>query len=428
MKPKDYRLLSCIIIIIACTLCLQCLRGRESGSYVKIYSEGELFGTFPLNKDREIVLPHNTIKIENNEAFVIRADCPDGLCMTQGKVSHLGDTVACLPGRMVMEVVNGSKENDSSYTGLHFDTVVNVTIYDHDTSADPIEFIKTECQKYELICSRTNVNSELFKLNHRLINDYITIDISGQTNKAYRVSPELYDMIREGKNAYGESDGAFDITVAPLSDLWHFKDNVGDIPKQIDIQDALTHVDCSKVILSDDCYVAFTDPYTMIDLGGLAKGYIGDRLKEGLVSMGIGNAVIALGGNVVLIGDGTRDPYKVGIKTPFSADGALLGAVTVTEGNVITSGTYERYFVSDGKLFHHILDPITGCPVDTDISSATVICDSSLQGDVLSTVLLSEGSKKAIEHAGSLKERSIYVILADAEGNIICDTGYYIRN
>ncbi len=428
MKRKDYILISSIALILLALWCNHTIRGHADGTAVNIYSAGELIGTYPLNIDTDIDLGHNIIHISNGAANITYADCPDKLCMHQNSISHSGQTIACLPNRLLIEVTDN--EQKITYTGLHFDTVINVSIYDASIQYDEgyvNDLIRTECERYELICSRKLPDSELYMLNHRLISDHVDIQKSDRNLPAYKVSDELYDMIESGMDAYEYSDGNFDITIAPLSDVWHFGDAT-DIPSSADISSALSCVGADKIILCDDHRIAFTDPDTMIDLGGLAKGYIGDRLRKKLIDIGAKNAVIALGGNVVLIGDSSRPNYNVGIKKPFSDTGELIGTVKRKNGCVITSGTYERYFIKYNTLYHHILNPRTGYPFDTDLCSVTVICDSSLKGDILSTVLLSEGSEKAKERSNDLYEDGVFVILIDRTGKIIYDSNNYISN
>ncbi len=449
MKAKDIRLLIFISAVLFSLLLIHIISGDKAGSIVRITENGSVIGEYPLYENRTIELSHNTISIKDNSVSVTEADCPDGLCMRQGSISHLGEVIACLPNRVTVEVI--SKDHDRpglpiSYSGIHFDTMVNVTIYgisdtgssgavssgDHGSASIPDngssdsgyynDFIRRECEKYELICSRTNPDSELYMLNHRLINDKIGIVHEGQDLTAYKISSELYEMIEAGLRANDLSGGKFDIAIAPLSDLWDFRSGDSVIPSDDEIASVLPHLSPDDIILVDDQRIAFADDRCMIDLGALAKGYIGDRLRDSLSEAGVTNAIIALGGNVVAMGDKNGAPYEVGIRKPFSQSGELSATVAAQDMSVVTSGTYERFFESDGRRYHHILDPRTGYPYETDLASATVICGSSTDGDILSTILLTEGSGAAIEHAHELENEDIYVILMDNEGHVLLNT------
>ncbi len=438
MKKKDCILLSIIIIILLVFLAARFATGRGTGQYVKITENGRVIGSYPLNEDTVVTLTHNTVTIQDGKAYMSSADCPDSLCIKQGEISGSGEVIACLPNRVTVEVIpdpNVIYINDPiTYSGIHFDTLVNVNIYGlTDPASEPApkdafknaheiwETIRYECERMELICSRTNESSELYLLNHDLISDKKTIEYEGREITVYKVSQHLYNMIAEGVK-YGDlTDGRFDIAIAPLSELWDFRSGSGNIPDKSSVDEALTHISYKNIVLWEDNYVGFTDDDCMIDLGGLAKGYIGDCFRTMLTDRGVTSGVIALGGNIITIGDKAGKPYTVGIQKPFGTGNETALTVKVKDRCVITSGTYERYFEKDGRLYHHILDPSTGYPCDTDLSSATVICDSSTEGDILSTVLLSEGMEKAIEHAGNLQENGIYVILLDKYGNIVFD-------
>ncbi len=425
MKSKDVRLLIFISVVVLSLLCVHIISGDKAGAVVRITEGGNIVGEYPLSEDRTISLSHNTVMIKDSSVCVSDADCPDKLCVKQGLITDAGEVIACLPNRVTVEILASEKtSNDTpiTYSGIHFDTVVSVTVYGYDDPAGINALIREECERYELLCSRTNADSELYKLNHRLITDTIELDHDGAVLSAYKVSPELYEMISEGLEAYDFSSGNFDIAIAPLSDLWDFRSGEHVIPSEDKIESVLPHLSPDSIILTDDEHIAFLDDECMIDLGGLAKGYIGDRLKIFLEDKGVSSAIIALGGNVVALGDKNGEPYEVGIRRPFGQGSELSATVSVRDRSVVTSGTYERYFESGGTLYHHILNPLTGYPYDTDLSSATVICDSSTDGDILSTVLLTEGADKAAEHADKLKDEEIYVILIDNAGNVILNT------
>ena len=139
------------------------------------------------------------------------------------------------------------------------------------------------------------------------------------------------------------------------------------------------------------------------DLGGIAKGYIADRVKEHLLGLGVEHAVIDLGGNVILIGgkpDGS--PFTIGVKDPLGENGELLETVESIDESLVSSGIYERWFEHEGRRYHHILDPFTGAPSESDLAGVTVISASSADGDALSTACLLLGSEAGMELAESM--------------------------
>ena len=149
--------------------------------------------------------------------------------------------------------------------------------------------------------------------------------------------------------------------------------------------------------------ISLSDPKGEIDLGGIAKGYIADKLAEFLKKKGVNSAVIDLGGNISVVGkkpDGNE--FRIGVRDPFSTDGGIIGVVEANDKSLVTSGTYERSFTKDGKVYHHILDVKTGYPVETGLDSVTIIGagNDGIDCDSLATTCLilgEEEGRKLIE-------------------------------
>ena len=159
----------------------------------------------------------------------------------------------------------------------------------------------------------------------------------------------------------------------------------------------VSHINYHSVKV-DGNTVTLTDPEAKIDLGGIAKGYIADKLKEYLKNQGVEHALINLGGNMLALGgrpDGSD--FRIGIQEPFAADGTVLTNLSISDKSVVSSGNYERYFEKDGIIYHHILDPDTGYPVQNNLYQVTIISDSSVQGDALSTTCYALGLEAGME-------------------------------
>ena len=170
---------------------------------------------------------------------------------------------------------------------------------------------------------------------------------------------------------------------------------------------AVEKVDGSSLSLEGNV-LHFEREDTQIDLGALAKGYAADKLKEYLVENGVDNALINLGGNVMAVGtrlDG--NPWRVGIQDPHQERGVILRTIEVADKSVVSSGTYERNFEQDGILYHHLLDPSTGYPKDVEAAQVTIISDSSLLGDALSTSCLLIGEEAEEELASQFEDVEI---------------------
>ena len=172
-----------------------------------------------------------------------------------------------------------------------------------------------------------------------------------------------------------------------------------------------------KNVKVDGTTVQLLDPKAAIDLGAIAKGYIADQLKEYLESAGIKHGLISLGGNTVAIGekpDGS--PFKIGVQKPFAEQNDILTSLDIRNQSVVSSGTYERYFEKDGKIYHHILNPFTGYPYETHLQQVTIISDASVDGDALSTTCFALGLEEGSKLIKSLDE--IEAIFVTDDGNI----------
>lgn len=297
-------------------------------------------------------------------------------------------------------------------TGFAFDTVISITVYDKEKN-DVLNACFDLCETYEALFSATREDSEVWKINH-----------SGGVPVA--VSFETASLIQAALFWCDKSDGALDLTLLPIAEEWHIKEQMTQVSENLDyeyyIPDAttldrlLTHVNYKNVMIYDEngkaiAYdetlsketlyrVQLLDNAAAIDLGFLAKGYIADRLKTFLCAQGITSGIISLGGNILLIGekpDGSA--YQIGIQKPFGNAGEIIDTVKETDTSVVSSGCYERYFSlsESGRIYHHIFDTATGVPVQNNLLGVTIICDSSLQGDALSTYCyilgLEEGMK-----------------------------------
>lgn len=277
-----------------------------------------------------------------------------------------------------------------SKTGVYFDTVITITLYD-TKDEELLSECFSYCEQFEKMVSRTLPDSEISRIN-------------AANGTPVEVSDTTIELLKHGI-FYGElTNGAFDITIAPLSELWDFKNNIGTVPSEAEIQDVLSHVNYKNIKI-DGNKVSLSDPEAAIDLGGIAKGYIADHLKEYLISEGVGSALINLGGNVQTIGkkpDGSA--YHIGIQKPFDKQGTAITSVEVSNSSVVSSGVYERYFEIDDTLYHHILNTKTGYPCDNNLLGVTILSQNSVDGDALSTSCFALGLEEGIELIHSLDD------------------------
>lgn len=203
------------------------------------------------------------------------------------------------------------------------------------------------------------------------------------------VSDETYEVLSKALQYADLSGGKFDPTVAPVTGLWNIGTEEARVPSQAEIDQALTFVDYRKVILDEATKSVYLSVEGMsLDLGGIAKGYAADEVVRMLRQAGIKRAMINLGGNVYAYGEkSTGEPWKVAIHTPYDARSSYFAYVELKNKTVVTSGPYERYFEQDGQLYHHIFDAKTGYPVKGETVSVSIIAESSVDADAMSTLL-----------------------------------------
>ncbi|MGM0471345.1 MAG: FAD:protein FMN transferase [Bacillota bacterium] len=220
--------------------------------------------------------------------------------------------------------------------------------------------------------------------------------------KPVAVNQDIFKMITTAKKYGRLTDGAFDVTIAPVVELWGFGTEENQVPAQTKIEDRLELVDYQQIKIDQQQQtVMLAEQGMKLDLGGIAKGYIVDQAAKMLQEAGIKSALINAGGNIRTIGtkpNGSK--WRIGIQHPRSqeeSDSNYIDIVEVAATNLVTSGDYERYFSEEGKRYHHILDPQTGYPA-RGLVSVTVISDSSFQADILSTALFILGFKRAKQY------------------------------
>ena len=304
-----------------------------------------------------------------------------------------------------------------SISSIKLNTAVQITIYDSQDKS-LLDDCLALCDKYELIFSRTDEESELYKLNHRISDSAVSnqttetqptpYQINGTTN-TWHISEDLAALLSEGLSITKESDGAFDIAIAPLTSLWDFTAEDPKVPDDADIQNALPLCSSDGVTINGQDIILPSDDI-QFDVGAIAKGYIADRLKDFLVKKGVNSAIINLGGNVLCIGskpDGT--PFKVGIQKPFADRNETEAIMDITGKSVVSSGIYERCFKQDGKLYHHILNPKTGYPYDNGLISVTIISDQSVDGDALSTTCFALGLDEGLKFAEKKCVQAVFI-------------------
>lgn len=336
-----------------------------------------------------------------------------------------------------------------------FNTQVHMHAYG-DAAADPdatarldaaLVAARDRCLFFERAFSRTRDDSDIARAH-------------AASPNAVPVSPQTARLVRQALGYCERSRGKFDITMGTVTSLWNF--HTGEVPSRLALARALPHVDYRHIVLDEESLgkdspvqgsldddalnagvsrvpsskssqptLAITDPQTILDLGGVAKGYIADDLADLFIAHSVGRFVINLGGNVVVRGGRPADasarppvaagsPWRIGIINPL--DPAHNRAIVdMADGSVVTSGIHERRFTKGGVTYHHILDPATGMPAKTDLTSATIIAPRSMDCDGYSTTALMLGARDAIDFVESLP--GIEAVLIDEADEVWWTSG-----
>lgn len=267
-----------------------------------------------------------------------------------------------------------------SGTRQALNTSVSVAIYD-STDKSLLDGCFDIIGKYDKLLSRTDTGSEIYKLN--------------ETGEAV-LSEDTLTLLKLGLDYSAKSEGAFDISIEPLSALWNFSSDNPKVPTAETIAKACSHVDYKKILLEGN-HATLLDKDSGVDLGAIAKGYIADKVKEYLLSKGVKSALINLGGNVLCVGskpDGSD--FSVGLQDPFGKRNEYSDVVKLKDLSIVTSGTYERNFSEGGKTYHHLLNPFTGYPYDNGLVAVSIISKESVTGDALSTTCFALGLEKGM--------------------------------
>lgn len=277
-----------------------------------------------------------------------------------------------------------------SKSELLMGTVISVTLYDSDDESI-LNDIFNKIKELEATLSINENGTLVDKIN------------SSAGIEPVKVDDDTYSVIKKGVEYSNISNGLFDITIGPLVKLWSIGLPEQKLPTQEEIASKLPLIDYNDLVLDDsEKTVYLKRPGMMIDLGGIAKGFTADIISEILTEKGVESAIINLGGNIFAHGSKNKtDFWKIGIQSPLSERGGIIGSIQVKNKSVVTSGTYERYFEENGVKYHHILNPKTGYPYENNIAGITIVSDKSVDGDALSTSVFAMGVEDGLKFVNS---------------------------
>lgn len=259
------------------------------------------------------------------------------------------------------------------------DTAMLLKAYGENAEA-ALDDAETEILRLDDKLRRGNPESEIYKVN---------------AEKSAEVSEDTAGLVSDALDICASTDGAFDISIAPVMDLWGFYTMDYRVPSDSELSQYLPTVNYKNI--SVEGKRISVDGGSQLDLGGIAKGFLSGRIIDIFKDNGVKSGIISLGGNVQTLGkkpDGSE--WRVAIQNPD--DDTYIGAVSVEDKAVITSGGYQRFFEQDGITYHHIIDPETGYPAQSGVKSVSVVSDNGTLADGLSTALFVMGLDKGTEY------------------------------
>lgn len=293
------------------------------------------------------------------------------------------------------------------------DTVMTLTAYG-DNAEKGLEKAVSVINAMDSTLDPENENSAVYAINHA----------KGQS---VVVTGQVVEMLDTARTVYERTGGVLDPAIYPLVKAWGFIDGKYTVPTQDAIDTLLTQIDFSTVKVAgfaDSSDYLLTAPSgTQLTFGALAKGCASDYAIAALRQAGVSSACISLGGNVQTLGakpDGSN--WSIAVQDPNDT-GSYVGVLSLGETAVVTSGGYQRYFEQDGVRYHHILDPRTGYPAESGLLSVTIICQSGLMADALSTTLYILGEDKAVDYWRTYG--GFDMVLVTDDGRVVATSGLY---
>lgn len=304
-------------------------------------------------------------------------------------------------------------ENDyqvHNMTTFAMDTIIDFSLCFNGDENIFID-VEKEIRRYENMFSTTIEESEVSNINKNSGTEYTNL------------SDETFEMLEYALSMSYDTKGAFSVTIAPLVDLWGIgKSTENKVPSNEEILNARERINYENLVLDYSKKSALLLEDNMsIDLGGVAKGFIADEITELLRDNNINNGWFSLGGNISVMGnkeDGSN--WKIAVRNPLD-ENDYIGILEVSDKFIVTSGGYQRFFTSDGKDYHHIIDQETGFPAENGLISVTIISKSGIKADILSTALFVMGFDKAVEYWKN--DGEIEIIFITDTGNVIATKG-----
>ncbi len=253
----------------------------------------------------------------------------------------------------------------------------------------------------------------------------ITYAINNAQGANVSITAQVDKMLSTAKDVYDKSGGSLDLSLYPVIKLWGFVDGHYYVPTDTEISQALSLRAFDKMALtsfpSSGSYAVSFPAGTQISFASVGKGCAAENAIDAMRQAGVTSGIVSLGGNVQTLGQKPNgDDWTIAIQDPNNTS-SYLGVINVGETAVVTSGTYQRYFTSNGKTYHHLINPKTGYPVTNSLLSVTIICDDGTLADCLSTAMFVLGQTNALNYWRNYG--GFEMIMVNSSNEIICTSG-----
>ena len=308
------------------------------------------------------------------------------------------------------------KEKFKAYYFDYFDTATTIVGYEKN-QAD-----------FDAVCEDIRAQLDFYHKQYTIYNSYEGINnicalnkIENGAHKELVVDKSIIELLLFCKEMYTRTDGKLNIAMGSVLKIWHNYRNIGmndpanaELPPFENLQEASKHTDIEKVIINKVKNTVFiSDPNVTLDVGAVAKGYAVEKVAQYLVEKGITGYILNVGGNVRAIGDANGEPWQAGIENPdTSSDEAYIEILNLVDKSLVTSGNYQRFYVVDGKNYHHIIDPDTLMPCEKFMSVSVITTDSGY-ADALSTTLFLMDYEDGLQLIESTEDTEAMWVLQD---------------
>ncbi len=248
-------------------------------------------------------------------------------------------------------------------------------------------------------------DSELSKINANSSADWLS------------VSPSLYAVLKQANSISKLSDGAFDITVGPLVNLWGFGPDPMSfvVPDKAEIEQKLKKIGYKKILFDDEKQkIKKLEPKLYIDLSAIAKGYAVDQVGLLLEQNEIAEYMVEIGGELKLRGHNIADkPWRIAVEKPTAGNRAIQKVLPLTDISLATSGDYRNYFELEGVRFSHTIDPRKGRSIAHKLASVTILSDTAMKADAWATALMVLGAEQGFNLAENKSIAALFIIKTD---------------